>query len=100
MKIASRGTWERSDMTDESRAAEHLLPMIYDGLLKLARNRMALYGDCEFLNPAELVHEAYLRVVKGVPASFEGCRHLFFAINRAMGDLLVESIRRGATGKR
>ena len=80
--------------------AAHLLPKIYDGLVCLARHRMARYGAREYLSPAELVHEAYLRVVGSEPAGFDGCRHLFFVINRAMGDLLVESLRRNATGKR
>jgi RNA polymerase sigma factor (TIGR02999 family) len=74
--------------------------MIYDGLVGLARNRLARYGTREYLNPAELVHEAYLRVVESKQASFEGCRHLFFVISRAMGDLLIEGIRRNATEKR
>ena len=84
----------------ERRAAEHLLPLIYNGLLKLARRRMERYGSREFQNPAELVHEGYLRAVKSQAASFEGCRHLFFVVNRTMQDLLVESVRRHAAGKR
>ena len=88
-------------MTDrEPRTAEHLLPMIYEGLISLARNRMARSGNREYLNPAELVHEAYLRAVRGQRAHFEGCRHLFFTISRAMRDLLVEGSRRNATDKR
>jgi RNA polymerase sigma factor (TIGR02999 family) len=84
----------------EQGAAENLLPMIYDSLVHLARNRMVRYGTREYLNPAELVHEAYLRVVRGNRTRFEGRRHLFFVISRAMKDLLIEDIRRNLTGKR
>lgn len=80
--------------------ADHLLPLIYDGLICLACNRLARYGPREYLHPAELVHEAFLRVMRNKRASFEGGRHLFFLISRSMRDLLVEGIRRNETGKR
>lgn len=82
------------------RAPEQLLPTIYDDLVYLARNRMTQYYARDYLNAEELVHEAYLRVVRSKRAGFEGRAHLFFVINRAMRDLLVESIRRNATEKR
>jgi RNA polymerase sigma factor (TIGR02999 family) len=80
---------------------QHLSPQVYGRLIGLARNRLARYGRREYLNPTELVHEAYLRVAaKGEPASFDGDHHLFFVFNRAMRDVLIESIRRNTTGKR
>lgn len=84
----------------ETQTAEHLLPMIYEGLVCLARKRLAYYGTREYSHPAELVHEAYLRVVTNKQASFEGRRHLFFVISRTMRDLLIEGVRRNAAGKR
>lgn len=85
---------------DAPRKAEHLLPAIYDVLLGLAWRRLARHATGDFAHPAELVHEAYLRVVGDGRAGFEGCGHLFFAIDRAMRDLVVESFRRRATVKR
>jgi len=61
---------------------------------------MARLGPGQTLTPTELVHEAYLRVVDGKRDSFEGRRHFFFAVSRAMRDLLVEGARRRGSLKR
>jgi RNA polymerase sigma factor (TIGR02999 family) len=80
--------------------AERLLPLVYDDLLRLASRRVARSGPGESLTPAELVHEAYLRLAGGTRRLFEGRHHFFFAANRAMRDLMVESARRRATSRR
>ena len=47
----------------EPRAAEDLLPLVYDELRKLASHRMAREQPDHTLQPTALVHEAYLRLV-------------------------------------
>jgi RNA polymerase sigma factor (TIGR02999 family) len=84
----------------EAEPAARLLPLVYDELRRLARSRMARLGPGQTLTPTELVHEAYLRVVDGKRDSFEGRRHFFFAVSRAMRDLLVEGARRRGSLKR
>jgi RNA polymerase sigma factor (TIGR02999 family) len=84
----------------ESASAERLLPLVYDELRRLARARLARLGPDQTLAPTELVHEAYLRVVDGKRDSFEGRRHFFFVVSRAMRDLLVEGARRRGCLKR
>lgn len=84
----------------ETDSAARLLPLVYDELRRLARARMARLGPGQTLTPTELVHEAYLRVVDGKRDSFEGRRHFFFAVSRAMRDLLVEGARRRGSLKR
>jgi len=84
----------------ESEAAARLLPLVYDELRRLARARMARLGPGQTLTPTELVHEAYLRVSGGKQDSFEGRRHFFFAVSRAMRDLIVEGARRRGSLKR
>lgn len=84
----------------ESEPAARLLPLVYDELRRLARARMARLGPGHTLTPTELVHEAYLRVVGGKHDSFEGRRHFFFAVSRAMRDLIVEGARRKGSLKR
>ena len=46
-------------------AAEHLLPLVYDELRKLAAVRMAQESPDHTLQPTALVHEAYVRLVDG-----------------------------------
>lgn len=84
----------------DSQAAAQLLPLVYDELRRLARARMARARSGETLTPTALVHEAYLRVLGGKTASFEGRRHFFFAASRAMRDIMVENARRKASLKR
>jgi hypothetical protein len=44
-------------------AAEQLLPLVYDELRKLAARRLAKEKPDQTLQPTDLVHEAYLRLV-------------------------------------
>ncbi len=44
-------------------AAEHLLPLIYDELRRLAAARLASEKPGQTLQATALVHEAYLRLV-------------------------------------
>src|SRR6266571_5862686 len=44
-------------------AAEHLLPLVYDELRKLAAQKLAQEKPGQTLQATALVHEAYLRLV-------------------------------------
>jgi RNA polymerase sigma factor (TIGR02999 family) len=76
-----------------ARAASELLPELYDELLRLARTRVRRACIAAILSPAELVHEAYLRLAQ-TGKCFDGRRHFFFAAARAMRDAVVEALRR------
>ena len=47
----------------DARAAEQLLPLVYDELRKLASQKLANEKPGQTLQPTALVHEAYLRLV-------------------------------------
>jgi hypothetical protein len=47
----------------EAKAAEELLPLVYDELRRLAAVKMADQGAGHTLQATALVHEAYLRLV-------------------------------------
>ena len=47
----------------EAKAAEELLPLVYDELRKLAAHKMAHEAPGHTLQPTALVHEAWLRLV-------------------------------------
>jgi RNA polymerase sigma factor (TIGR02999 family) len=84
----------------DPRAAEQLLPLVYDELRKLAALRLADEKTGQTLDGTALVHEAYLRLV-GVEQSrhWNSRGHFFGAAAEAMRRILVESARRKRAGK-
>ncbi len=48
----------------DERAAEQLLPIVYDELRALAQRRMARESPGQTLQTTALVHEAYLRLTR------------------------------------
>jgi RNA polymerase sigma factor (TIGR02999 family) len=84
---------ERSQAGDP-RAAEELLPLVYDELRRLAAVRMAREVPGQTLQPTALVHEAWLRLVGDGPQSWNGRAHFFGAAAEAMRRILIDSARR------
>src|SRR6059058_113858 len=78
----------------DPRAAEQLLPLVYDELRRLAAARMARETPGQTLQATALVHEAYLRLLDGNPAQPWNSRgHFFAAAAEAMRRILVERFR-------
>src|SRR6516164_11403488 len=76
-------------------AAEQLLPLVYDELRQLARQRLAQEKPGQTLQPTALVHEAYLRLVGGEEARPWNSRgHFFAAAAEAMRRILIDNARR------
>ena len=76
-------------------AAAQLLPLVYEGLRKLAAQKMVQEAAGHTLQPTALVHEAYLRLVDAEDAPhFNGRGHFFAAAAEAMRRILVEGARR------
>ena len=84
----------------EPRAAEDLLPLVYDELRRLARSRIAKLAPGQTLQPTALVHEAYLRLLRVGDPGWDGRRHFFGAAARAMKEVLIEEARRKGSQKR
>jgi RNA polymerase sigma factor (TIGR02999 family) len=83
------------------RAAEQLLPLVYDELRKLAAERMAQEKPGQTLQATALVHEAYLRLVDTEKAQhWNGRGHFFAAAAEAMRRILVEGARKRGRLKR
>jgi RNA polymerase sigma factor (TIGR02999 family) len=74
-------------------AAEQLLPLVYNELLKLAEQKIAREKPGETLDPTALVHEAYLRLVGKQDPGWNGRGHFFAAAAEAMRRILVENAR-------
>jgi RNA polymerase sigma factor (TIGR02999 family) len=79
----------------DSAAAEHLLPLVYDELRKLAATRLAHEKPGQTLQATALVHDAYIRLVDVENAQNWNSRgHFFAAAAKAMQRILVDNARR------
>jgi RNA polymerase sigma factor (TIGR02999 family) len=79
----------------DPRAAEQLLPLVYDELRKLAAQRLAHEKPGQTLDATSLVHEAYVRLADGSKSSEWNSRgHFFAAAAEAMRRILIENARR------
>ena len=78
----------------EPLAAERLLPLVYDELRQLAATYLANERPGQTLQPTDLVHAAYLRLVGGANLPvWNSCGHFFAAAAVAMRRILVEAAR-------
>jgi RNA polymerase sigma factor (TIGR02999 family) len=78
----------------DPRAAEGLLPLVYDELRKLAAQRLAHEKPGQTLQATALVHEAYLRLVQtDHRREWDGRGHFFAAAAEAMRRILIDRAR-------
>ena len=78
----------------DPKAADELLPLVYEELRKLAASRMANEAAGNTLQPTALVHEAWLRLVGNDNPKFAGRAHFFAAAAEAMRRILIDRARR------
>ena len=85
----------------DPRAAEQLLPLVYEELRTLAAQKLAQEKPGQTLQATALVHEAYLRLVDVDRAQrWNSRRHFFAAAAEAMRRILVERARARGSLKR
>jgi RNA polymerase sigma factor (TIGR02999 family) len=78
----------------DPKAAEELLPLVYDELRKLAAAKLAREGAGQTLQATALVHEAYVRLVDvDQEQQWNSRGHFFAAAGEAMRRILVERAR-------
>jgi RNA polymerase sigma factor (TIGR02999 family) len=78
----------------DPRAAEQLLPLVYDELRKLAAQKLAQERPGQTLQATALVHEAYVRLVGGAEdKAWDSRRHFFAAAAEAMRRILIDQAR-------
>src|SRR6266550_6559393 len=78
----------------DAKAADELLPLVYEELRKLAAHKMGNEAPGQTLQPTALVHEAWLRLGGNENPKFEGRAHFFGAAAEAMRRILIERARR------
>ena len=84
----------------DSKAAEELLPLVYEELRRLAAHRLAGERNGHTLQPTALVHEAWLRISGTDERNWQGRQHFFAAAAEAMRRILVDHARRRQAAKR
>ena len=78
----------------DRQAASQVLPLVYDELRRLAAQRLALEAPGQTLDPSDLVHEAYVRLVGDDPGRpWDNRGHFFAAAAEAMRRILVDRAR-------
>src|ERR1700758_5364298 len=84
----------------DPKAADQLLPLVYDELRQLAAEKLANEQPGQTLQATALVHEAYLRLVgRKQIQDWDGRRHFFAAAAEAMRRILIDRARHKQTRK-
>ena len=84
----------------DPKAADELLPLVYEELRKLAAARMVNEWQTSTLQPTALVHEAWLRLVGSEQKAWKNRAHFFAAAAEAMRRILIDNARRKHAAKR
>lgn len=78
---------------------DELTPLVYAELRILARSRLANERRAE-ISPTELVHEAFLRLVRQDQPDWANRTHFYYIAARLMRQILVDFIREAHAQKR
>ena len=90
----------------DARAADELLPLVYEQLRRLAQQRMASENPGHTLQATALVHEAYVRLVGPREVPWQSEAHFYKAASDAIRRILIDHARskgrkkRGGSGKK
>lgn len=87
--------WQAGD----SEALDQVVPLAMEELHTLARSSLRRLGSSQ-LQPTELVHEAYLRLVGLEQMSWEGRAQFFALASKVMRGILIDHLRRQLAQKR
>src|SRR5215471_21434209 len=78
----------------DGKAAEELLPLVYEELRRLAAAKMAQEQPGHTLQPTALVHEAWLRLVRTPEQNWQNRTHFFRTAAECMRRILIDNARR------
>ncbi len=84
----------------DGKAAEELLPLVYEELRRLAAQKMSQQPPGHTLQATALVHEAWLKLAGSPQASWHDRQHFFRAAAEAMRHVLVDRARAKQCQKR
>ena len=78
----------------DAKAADELLPLVYEELRRLAGLKMSREPPGQTLQATALVHEAYIRLVGAENQNWSSRGHFFAATAESMRRILIENARR------
>jgi RNA polymerase sigma-70 factor, ECF subfamily len=81
-------------------ALNTVVPLLYGELKKLAAGHLKREGKARPLETTALVHEAFLRLVRGQHPSYESRTHFYGIASRLMRQVLVDLARARSAEKR
>jgi RNA polymerase sigma factor (TIGR02999 family) len=84
----------------DERARDQLIPLVYDRLRELARQRLRNAPGESSLNTTGLVHEAYIRLVDAPHLDLPDRAHFLALASEVMRNLLVDRARARFAAKR
>jgi RNA polymerase sigma-70 factor (ECF subfamily) len=92
--------WLRAWSNGDETALERLTPLVYGELHRRARRLMGREREGHSLQPTELIHEAYLRLVGSTPIDWHDRSHFYALAARLMRQILVDHARSRGRQKR
>jgi RNA polymerase sigma factor (TIGR02999 family) len=81
-------------------ALDELFPLVYDVLRRIAHRKLAAERAGHTLSTTDLVHEAYLKLVRLDRIEWQGRAHFLAVAAQSMRNILVTYALRRKTGKR
>lgn len=84
----------------DGRAFESLLPLVYAELRKIARSQLRKERPNHTLQSTDLLHEAFLRLMRQNGMTFENRTHFYAIGARIMRQILVDYARNRGAVKR
>jgi RNA polymerase sigma factor (TIGR02999 family) len=92
---------EPKEQAPNPSSLEKLLPLVYDELRVLAKSKLAAEKKGHTLQPTDLVHEAFMRLVgNSHSVAYQNRKYFFAAAAEAMRRILVEAARKKMAIKR
>lgn len=83
----------------DAKAAEEIIPLVYDELRRLAAQKMSKEPPGQTLQATALVHEAYLRLVEENRPQWKNRQQFYFVAAEVMRRILVDRARRKQSQK-
>jgi len=84
----------------DGEALEHLIPLVYDELHRMAKRYMNSQPSKHTLQTTALIHEAYVKLAAQKDSHFKNRAHFFAVAAKAMRHILVDHARSKKAQKR
>ncbi len=84
----------------DARARDEFAPILHAELRKLAQRHLGNERANHTLNPTELVHDAWIRLIRPEAGHWESRRQFYALASRVMRSLLVDHARRRGAKRR